>query len=53
MKLKHSKEELKKKQQEMKRTASDYAKDKSLLERMEKEVKNLEVRCAFNIMLFL
>ena len=44
MTLKHSREALKKKQQEMKQTQSAYTKDKALLDRMEKEVKNLEVR---------
>ena len=43
MKLKHSKEMLKKKEQEMKRTASEFTRDKALLDRMEKEVQNLEV----------
>nr|XP_045609046.1 structural maintenance of chromosomes protein 2-like [Procambarus clarkii] len=44
MKLKYSQEELKKKEQEMKRTATEYTKDKSLLDRMEKEVKNIETQ---------
>ncbi|KAG7172952.1 structural maintenance of chromosomes protein 2-like [Homarus americanus] len=44
MKLKHSKEELKKKEQEMKCTSAEYTKDKSFLDRMEKEVKNLETQ---------
>ncbi|XP_064086930.1 structural maintenance of chromosomes protein 2-like [Macrobrachium nipponense] len=44
MKLKHSKEMLKKKEQEMKRTASEYTRDKALLDRMEKEVHNLEIQ---------
>ncbi|XP_071521625.1 structural maintenance of chromosomes protein 2 [Panulirus ornatus] len=44
MKLKHAKEELKKKQQEMKCTAAGYTKDKASLDRMEKEVKNLEIQ---------
>ena len=43
MKHKHSKEALKRKQQELKQTESSYAKDKSLLDKMEKEVQNLQV----------
>lgn len=43
MKLKHSREELKRKQQEMRSTAAQYEKDKSLLDRMEKQVTNLQV----------
>lgn len=42
MKLKHSREELKRKQQEMRSTAAQYEKDKSLLDRMEKQVTNLQ-----------
>uniref|UniRef100_A0A0P4WHI6 Structural maintenance of chromosomes protein n=1 Tax=Scylla olivacea TaxID=85551 RepID=A0A0P4WHI6_SCYOL len=42
MKLKHSREELKRKQQEMRSTAAQYEKDKSLLDRMEKQVANLQ-----------
>lgn len=44
MKLKHSEEELKEKQKEMKRTAAEYVKDKSLLEKMENEVKVLQAQ---------
>ncbi|XP_076058324.1 structural maintenance of chromosomes 2 [Oratosquilla oratoria] len=44
MKLKFSREELKRKKQEMKQTEAAYAKDKGLLDRMEKEVKNLETQ---------
>ena len=43
MKLKHSREELKHKTQEMRSTAAQYEKDKSLLNRMEKHVANLKV----------
>lgn len=43
MKLKHSKSELKRKEQEMQKTAAQYAKDKSLMDRIEQEVNNLKV----------
>lgn len=46
MKLQHSREELKRKQAEMKHTEATYKQDKSLLDRMEKEVKNLETQMA-------
>ncbi|KAG0712441.1 Structural maintenance of chromosomes protein 2 [Chionoecetes opilio] len=42
MKLSHCREELKQKRQEMKSTAAQYEKDKSLLDRMEKTVTNLK-----------
>ena len=43
MKLKHCKEELKKKQQEMKQVESLIARDKGLIDHLEKDVKNIEV----------
>lgn len=43
MKLKHSKSELKRKEQEMQKTAAQYTKDKGLMDRIEQEVTNLKV----------
>ncbi|XP_050696445.1 structural maintenance of chromosomes protein 2-like [Eriocheir sinensis] len=42
MKLMHSRNALKQKQQEMRSTAAQYEKDKSILTRMEKQVTNLQ-----------
>uniref|UniRef100_A0A2P2I6M3 Structural maintenance of chromosomes protein n=2 Tax=Hirondellea gigas TaxID=1518452 RepID=A0A2P2I6M3_9CRUS len=44
MQLKHSREELKRKTAELKQTEASYKQDKGLLDRMEKEVKNLETQ---------
>ncbi|KAK3869016.1 hypothetical protein Pcinc_025643 [Petrolisthes cinctipes] len=44
MKLKHSKSELKRKDQEMQNTAAQYTKDKGLVDRIEQEVTNIKTK---------